>query len=176
MLFSTTALVTNTASGMKLPFDVVKDFTPLGQIAATPLVVVVPASSPFKTMRELIDHARANPGKLNFGSSGIGSISHIGMELVASLAKVRMLHLPYRGTSLAANDLVAGQLQAMLGSFATTWQLVEARKLRALVVTGPQRVAQAPHVPTVAEMGLAGAEVELWYGLMGPARLPARTS
>ena len=172
LLFVTTAMATNTASGKKLPFDLMKDLVPIGQIAATPLLVVGPADSPVKTLRELLDAARARPDAINYGSSGVGSMSHIGMELLASEARVRLLHVPYKGTSLAVNDLVAGQLQAILGTFATTWQLVESGKLRALAVTGLQRVALAPNVPTVAELGLPGARIDFWWGLMGPARMP----
>ncbi len=94
------------------------------------------------------------------------------MEFVAAEAKVQLLHVPYRGTSLAMTELIAGQLQAVLGTFATLWQLVEGGKLRALVVTGAQRSTFAPQLPTVAEAGLPGARIDFWWGMMGPARMP----
>ena len=145
---------------------------PIGQIGATPLLIAVPVDSPVKTLRELIDLARAKPNGINYGSSGVGSMSHIGMELVASEAKVQLLHVPYRGTSLAMTDLLAGQLQAVLGTFATLWPFIEAGKLRGLAVTGAQRSPFAPKLPTVAEAGLPGAQIDFWWGLMGPARMP----
>jgi tripartite-type tricarboxylate transporter receptor subunit TctC len=172
LLFTTTAMATNAASGKKLPFDLLKDLVPIGQIGATPLLIAGSANSPATTLRELIDLARAKPNGINYGSSGVGSMSHIGMELLASEAKVQLLHVPYKGTALAVNDLVSGQLQAVLGTFATLSQLVEGGKLRALAVTGSQRAALAPNVPTVTELGLPGARIDFWWGLMGPARMP----
>jgi tripartite-type tricarboxylate transporter receptor subunit TctC len=164
-------MATIAASGRKLPFDVAKDLAPIGQIGATPLLIVVPATSEVKTLQDLIGAARVKPNAVKYGSSGIGSMSHIGMELVAAEAKVQLLHVPYRGTSLAVTELIAGQLQAVLGTFATHWQLVEAGKLRAIVVTGAQRSTFAPQLPTVAEAGLPGARMDFWWGLMSPARL-----
>lgn len=172
LLFTTTAMPTNAASGRKLPFDLLKDLAPIGQIGATPLLIVAPAISPVKSLRQMIDLARAKPNGINYGSSGIGSMSHIGMELVAAEAKVQMLHVPYKGTSLAMTDLVSGQLHAVLGTFATLWQLVESGKLRALAVTGAQRSTFAPNLPTVAEAGLPGAQIDFWWGVMVPARMP----
>ena len=175
LLFTTTAMATNAASGKKLPFDLAKDLAPVGQIGATPLVIVAPAISPVKTLRQLIDLARAAPHGINYGSSGVGSMSHIGMELLASEAKVRLLHVPYKGTSLAMTDLISGQLHAVLGTFATTGQLIEGGKLRGLAVTGAQRSTFAPNLPSVTEIGLPGAQIDFWWGLMSPARMPPET-
>jgi tripartite-type tricarboxylate transporter receptor subunit TctC len=174
LLFTTTAMATLTASGRKLSYDLMKDLAPIGQIGATPLLIVVPVNSSAKTLRELMELARARPNSVKYGSSGVGSMSHIGMELIAAEAKVQLLHVPYRGTALAMTDLVAGQIQAVLGTFATLWQLVEGGKLRALVVTGAQRSAFAPNLPTVVEAGLPGARIDFWWGLMGPAQMPPR--
>jgi tripartite-type tricarboxylate transporter receptor subunit TctC len=171
LLFVTTAIATNAASGKKLPFNLATDLVPIGLIAATPLLIVGPANSPVKTLRELIDFARAKPNSISYGSNGVGSMSHIGMELLASEAKVQFLHVPYRGTSLAVTDLVTGQLQAMMATFATSWQLVEGGKLRSLAVTSAQRSTFAPNVPTVAEAGVPGAQIEYRWGLMGPAHM-----
>ncbi|MBB3014069.1 Bug family tripartite tricarboxylate transporter substrate binding protein [Cupriavidus alkaliphilus] len=159
--------------GRKLPFDFLKDLTPIGEIAAAPLVVVVPANSPIKTLRDLVDIARAKAdGGIRYGSSGVGSISHIGMELLASVANVRLTHIPYRGNSLAETDLLGGHLQAMLGSVATNIGLLESGKLRAIVVTSPKRSPFLPNVPTSAEAGLPDFQIEVSWGLMGPAGLP----
>ncbi len=173
LLFTTTAMATLTASGRKLPYDLARDLAPIGQIGATPLLIVVPANLPAKTMRELIDMARAKPNGVKYGSSGVGSMSHIGMELVAAEAKVQLLHVPYKSTALAMTDLFSGELQAVLGTFATLGQLVAGGKLRALVVTSAQRSTFAPHLPTVVEAGLPGAQIDFWWGLMSPARMPA---
>jgi len=171
LLFTTTAMATLTASGRKLPYDLAKDLAPIGQIGATPLLIVVPANSPVKTLRELIDLARARPNGVKYGSSGVGSMSHIGMELVTAEAKVQFLHVPYKGTALAMTDLMSGELQAVLGTFATLGQLVAGGKLRAVVITGAQRSTFAPHLPTVVEAGLPGAQIDFWWGLMSPARM-----
>jgi tripartite-type tricarboxylate transporter receptor subunit TctC len=160
-------------TGRKLPFDFLKDLTPIGEIAAAPLVIVVPADSPIKTLRDLVDMARSKPdGGIRYGSSGIGSISHIGMELLASVANVQFMHVPYRGNSAAVTDLLGGQLQAMLSSVATNAGLLESGKLRALVITGPKRSPLLPNVPTSAEAGLPDFQIEISWGLMGPAGLP----
>ena len=173
VLFTTTAMATLTASGRKLPYDLAKDLAPIGQIGATPLLIVVPANLPAKTLRDLIDMARAKPNGVKYGSSGVGSMSHIGMELVAAQAKVQLLHVPCKSTALAMTDLFSGELQAVLGTFATLGHLVAGGKLRAVVITGAQRSTFAPHLPTVVEAGLPGAQIDFWWGLMGPARMPA---
>ena len=173
LLSATTALSTNAASGKKLSFDPMKDFAPIGQIAASPLIIVVPADSPIKTLRDLIETARAKPGDgIRFGSSGIGTMSHIGMELLAAQAKVQFLHVPYKGVSLSVNDLFGGQLQALLGTVATHSALLESGKLRGLMVASPQRSPFLPNLPTSAEAGFPDYVIEFWWGLMGPAGMP----
>ncbi len=172
LLFTTTAIATNAAMGTKLPFDTQKDFTPIGVIAASPLLIVGTNNSPVKNLRELLDSARAKPRSVNYGANGVGSISHIGMELLAAESKVQLVNVPYKGTSAAMGDLMSGQIQAALTSFSTSWPLVESGKLRALAVTGPQRVSIAPNIPTVAESGVPGAQIEFWWGIMGPAKMP----
>lgn len=160
-------------TGRKLPFDFLKDLAPIGEIAAAPVVIVVPADSPIKTLRDLVDMARSKPeGGIRYGSSGVGSISHIGMELLASVANVQFMHVPYRGNSAAVTDLLGGQLQAMLSSVATNAGLLESGKLRAIVITGPKRSPLLPNVPTSAEAGLPDFQIEVSWGLMGPAGLP----
>jgi len=173
LLSTTTALSTNAASGKKLSFDPMKDFAPIGQIAASPLIIVVPADSPIKTLRDLVELARAKPGDgIRYGSSGVGTMSHIGMELLAAQAKVQFMHVPYKGVSLSVNDLFGGQLQALLGTVATHAALLESGKLRGLMVASPQRSPFLPNLPTSAEAGFPDFVIEFWWGLMGPTGMP----
>ena len=174
LLLTSTAMPTNSASGKKLPYDLLKDLAPIGQIATTPLLIVVPVDSPIRTLRDLVDRARAKPSDgIRYGSSGVGSMSHIGMELLASVAQVQFLHVPYKGVSLSVTDLLGGQLQALLGTVATHSAMLEGGRMRGLVVTSPQRSPFLPNVPTSAEAGLPGFQIEFWFGLMGPAGMPA---
>lgn len=160
-------------TGRKLPFDWLKDFTPVGQIGSTPLVIVVPNDSPIKTLKDLVDLARAKPNDgVRYGTSGVGSMSHIGTEMLASVANVQMMHVPYKGNSLAFTDLLGGQLQAMLGSVATFSGMLESGKLRAIVVTSPKRSQFLPNIPTSAEAGFPDFQIEFWWGLMAPAGTP----
>lgn len=171
LAFTTTAFATNAAAGRKLPYDTLKDFVPIGQIGATPLLLVVAKDSPYKTLRDLADAARAKPGSVNYGSSGIGSMSHLGMEFLASEAKVQLMHVPYKGMAPAFTDLMAGNVQATLGTFASATPLIEGGKLRGLVVTGAQRSPFAPQIPTTAEAGFPGARIDFWWGLHAPAKV-----
>jgi tripartite-type tricarboxylate transporter receptor subunit TctC len=172
LAFSTTAYSTNAAAGKKLPYDAAKDFVPVGEIGATPLFIVVAKDSPFKTLRELLDHAKGKPGSVNYGSSGIGSMSHLGMEMLAAEAKVQLVHVPYKGMAPAFTDLIGGQVQTTLGTFASASALIEGGKLRPLVVTGAKRSPFAPDIPTSAEAGYPGFRIDFWWGLMAPARVP----
>jgi tripartite-type tricarboxylate transporter receptor subunit TctC len=172
LLIATTAMCTNAASGKKLPFDYLKDFAPIGQIATTPLIVVVSVDSPLKTLRDLLDQARAKPDSIRYSSSGIGSMSHIGMELLAAEAKVKMTHVPYRGASLAIADIISGQVQVALGTVATYSGLLEGGKMRALAATSMQRSPYLPQVPTTTEAGLPRSVIEFSFGLMGPSAMP----
>ncbi len=172
LLFMTTAFATTAATGKKLPYDAAKDFVPIGQVGSTPLLVVVANDSPFKTLRELLDYARSKPNSVNYGSSGVGSMSHLGVELLAAEAKVQLLHVPYKGMAPAFTDLMGGNLQMTMGTFASATPLIEGGKLRGLAVTGAQRSTFAPNLPTVAEVGLPGARIDFWWGLMAPARIP----
>jgi tripartite-type tricarboxylate transporter receptor subunit TctC len=149
------------------------DITPIIQISrGGPLVVVVNPSLPVTTTRDLIALAKAKPGKLNLASAGQGSVSHLAAELFASMAGIKMNHVPYKGGSQAVTDTIAGQTDLYFGSAAATLPHVRAGKLRAIAVTTSQRHAAAPDVPTVAESALPGYEVVLWHGLVGPKGLP----
>ena len=172
-LMATTAMCTLVASGRKLPFDYLKDLVPVGQIATTPLIVVVPGDSPFKTLGDLVERARSQPEAVRFSSTGLGSMSHIGMELLAAQAKMKMLHVPYKGVSLSIPDLLSGQIHAAVGTVPTYAALLESGKMRALAVTASQRSASMPNVPTSAESGFADYRIEFFWGLMAPAATPA---
>lgn len=160
------------ALGVKLPFDPVKDFIPIALIGQFPTVLVVNPEVPAKTMREFVDYARQNPKKVSYGSAGNGSTNHFLGELVKQVAGIEMLHVPYKGSGPAAQDLLAGRLQAMVDSVAAAKGNIEAGKLRALGVTSTQRVAQLPNVPTLKE---AGFDIEYagWVVVMAPAGTPA---
>ena len=159
------------ALGVRLPFDPLKDFAPVALIGQFPTVLVVNPAVPARTMREFVEYARQNPGKINYGSAGNGSTNHFLGELIKQVAGIDMLHVPYKGSGPASQDLLAGQIQAMVDSVAAAKAQIEAGKLRALGVTTPQRVAQLPDVPSLQE---AGYDIEYagWVVIMAPAGTP----
>jgi len=159
------------ALGVKLTFDPIKDFAPVALIGQFPTVLVVNPAVPAKTMREFVDYAKKNPGKINYGSAGNGSTNHFLGELVKQVAGIDMVHVPYKGSGPASADLLGGQIQVMVDSVAAAKGNIEAGKLRALGVTTTQRVAQLPDVPTLKE---AGYDIEYagWVVIMAPAGTP----
>jgi len=171
LLFITGAYATNAGAGKKLSYDPIKDISPIGKIGVTPLLVAVPNDSPAKSLRDLVESARGRPGTVNYGSGGVGSMSHLGMELLASEAKVQFIHIPYKGMAPAFTDLIAGNVQAGLATFATVSQLLESGRVRALAVTGTKRASFAPDLPTTAEAGFPGFQIEFWWGLVAPAKV-----
>ena len=156
----------------KIPYNAETDFTPIAYVASSPNVVVVSNTLPVKTMREFIDYARKNPGKLNYASSGNGTIVHLTTEYFKAQSDTFILHIPYRGTALAIPDLVSGKIDVMFDSFVTGMPHVKDGKLRALAVTTAKRSALAPDMPTVSEV-LPGFESVTWFGLYGPKNMPA---
>ena len=156
----------------KIPYNAETDFTPIGHVASSPNVVLVPVSSPAKTMREFIDYARSNPGKLNYASSGNGTIVNLTTEYFKAASGTFILHIPYRGTALAIPDLVSGKLDLLIDSLVTGLPHVKDGKLRALGVTSFQRTPLAPELAAVAEV-LPGFESTTWFGVYGPKGLPA---
>jgi tripartite-type tricarboxylate transporter receptor subunit TctC len=150
----------------ELPFDVARDFAPVTVLATSPNVLVVHPSVPAKTFKELIAHARANPGKLNFSSPGSGSGAHLAGELLNVEAGIKTVHVPYKGMAPAVSDLVGGQVQMMFAGISTALPHIRAGKLVALAIASPQRSAQLPDVPTVAESGFPGFDVTSWYGIV----------
>jgi tripartite-type tricarboxylate transporter receptor subunit TctC len=150
----------------------VEKFAPVSLVSASPYVVVVNAKVPVASIRELVDYAKKNPGKLSFGSSGTGAASHLSAELFRSMAGVEMLHVPYKGTGQAVTDLVGGQIDLMFSPAETVMQHVQAGRLKALAVTSAQRFGALPNLPTVAEAGVPGYEAIGWFGLFAPAAAP----
>lgn len=156
----------------KLPYDVLKDFAPVIQVATTPGVLVVHPGVAVKSVQELIAAARAKPGELNYASGGTGGYSHISAELFNYMAKVKMTGIPYKGAAPAMNALVGGHVQVMFNTAITTLPHVKAGRLRALAVTSLKRMTSVPELPTVAESGVPGYENSSWTGVGVPARTP----
>jgi tripartite-type tricarboxylate transporter receptor subunit TctC len=157
----------------KLPFDPLKDFTPIGMIGTAPNVLCINPGVPTPDVKSFIAYARARPGKLAYGSAGAGTLTHLVGELFKLQTNIFMTHIPYRGAAPAIVDLIAGQTQASFPSLAGAAPHIRTGRIRPLAVTGPKRHPLFPDVPTFAESGLGGFDGEQWYGIMGPAGLPA---
>jgi tripartite-type tricarboxylate transporter receptor subunit TctC len=157
----------------KLPYDPVKDFTPIGMIGATPNVLVVDANLPVKNFKEFVAWLNANKGKVSYGSAGPGSLTHLTMELLKMQLKVPMVHIPYRGIAPAITDVIGGQTQAMFPGLAAALPHIRSNRLRPLALTGKAHAAQLPGVPTLDELGLKNFDAMQWYGVVGPAGMPA---
>jgi len=157
----------------KMPFDPIKDFAPLTRVAMVPNLLVAHPGKPYKNVKELIAYAKANPGRVNFGSSGSGSSIHLSGELFNALAKVDMVHVPYKGSAPAVSDLIGGQIDIMFDNMPSAIQHVRAGKLVPLAVTTAKRSPELPDVPTIAEAGVPGYEATSWFGMLAPAATPA---
>jgi tripartite-type tricarboxylate transporter receptor subunit TctC len=162
----------NPAMYRKLPYDHIRDFAPVALIGKVPNVLVVHPALPVKTVADLVKHARANPGKINYGSAGVGSPPHLSMELFKSMAGVNIVHIPYKGAGPALSELLGGQTQVMCTSLAGQLPHIKAGRVRALAVTTAKRNAQVPEVPTMIEAGIPGYEVTIWYAVFFPAGVP----
>ena len=156
----------------KMPYDHVKDFAPVILVAGVPNVLVVNPDLPFKTVADVVAYAKANPGKLNFASSGSGTSIHLSGELFKVMAGVQMTHVPYKGSAPALTDLIGGQVQLMFDNLPSALPQIKGGKLRAVAVTSTTRAAALPDVPTVAESGLPGFESSSWFGILAPAGTP----
>jgi len=159
------------AFSTNLPYDTLKDFAPVASVVSSQNLLVIRPDLPIKNVKELIAYAKANPGKLNFGSSGIGT-PLLSIELLKSLAGLDMVHVPYKGDTPALQDLMAGQIDLYCSTVTAEVPYVRAGKLRALGVTSKQRAASLPDVPTIAEAGVADYELASWYGILAPAGTP----
>ncbi len=156
----------------KLNYDPIKDFTPVGMIGGTPNVLVVPAALPVNDLKQFIAHVRSNPGKLNYGSAGVGSLTHMTMELFKQAIEGFIVHVPYRGIAPAFTDLLGGQTQAMFPGLAAAMPHIRSGRVRPLAVTGAARHPLFKELPTLIESGFPGFDAVQWYGVVGPAGLP----
>lgn len=156
----------------KLPYDTRKDFAPVSLVANLPMVVAASGKLPAKNIHELIQAAKAAPGKLTFGSAGNGNTGHLAAEYFSSIAGVKMTHVPYKGSAGVVNAMLAGDIDLTFDSISTSMPHIRGGRMHALAVTSPQRSALAPEVPTVQEQGIAGFDVTGWYALIAPAGTP----
>jgi tripartite-type tricarboxylate transporter receptor subunit TctC len=157
----------------KLPYDVLRDLTPITQLVSLPNVLVVHPSQPFKTLAEFIAAAKAKPGQINFASAGVGSNLHLSMELLKSMTGIDVVHVPYKGVGPAMSDLMGGHVASMVSNIASAKPHIDSGKLRALAVTSRARAPALPDVPSMDEAGLKGYEVLNWFGMFAPAGTPA---
>ncbi len=172
LLLSDTPFVVNPSVFGKVPYDPVRDFTPIVLVAQSPMMLVVNAGVPAQTLQEFIQLAKAQPGRLTVGSAGTGASSHVVAELFKMRAGVNLTHVPYKGLAPALAEVAAGQIQSVFTSIPTAMPLVKAGKLRVLGICSARRVAVAPEVPTMEEGGIHDFEAAIWYGYQGPAALP----
>lgn len=175
LLFSGTAgLSTNPVLHKKLPYDPIKDFAPVSMVGTAPQMLVVHPSVPVKTVKDLINLAKAKPGQLNFASSGIGTPTHLAGELFKHLAGVDIVHIPYKGGGPGLTDVLAGQVEFFFNGVSAVLPFVRAGKIRGIAVTCAQRTAVMPELPTISEAGLPGYELVNWYAVVAPAATPGR--
>ena len=163
----------NTTVYKNLTWDLLRDFAPIGRYASSPLVIVINPSVPVKNVGELIAYGKANPGKLNYGSAGSGTAPHLAAELFAMQSGVEMTHVPYKGSGPSVTAALTNEVQLSFGALSAFDAFIKDGRLRALAVTTVARNAQMQSVPTVAESGIAGFDVDIWYGLLAPAATPA---
>ena len=156
----------------KLNYDSVKDFAPISLVAEIPNVLLVPSSSPIKSLKELIAYAKANPGKLNFGSGGIGTSNHLASELFKTLAQINIVHVPYKGSNQAMIGMMGGEVGMVVVGIPPSQGQIKAGKVRALAVLSEERLPAFPNIPTAKEAGIDNFEVTTWYGILAPAGTP----
>jgi tripartite-type tricarboxylate transporter receptor subunit TctC len=172
IVIASNQITINPALNNKTPFDIQRDFAPIGVIASVPIVLVVGPQQPYKTLPEFLKYVKANPGKVSYSSPGLGTPQHLAGELFAYLNKTKMLHGPYKGTSPAITDVIAGQVESSFGTMASVQTYVQADKLRALGIAGKKRTPGFPNLPTFEELGMKDYDAELWYCLLAPASMP----
>lgn len=171
-LGQTSNLAINPTLFSKMPYDSVKDLTPVVLVASAPLVLVVGADSPLKTLADVVSASKAKPASLNFASSGNGTVAHLASELFQKTAGVKFTHIPYKGAAQAATDVVGGQVQLYMSSVPTLIGHIRSGKMRAIAVTSLSRVDDLPQVPTIAESGYNGFEAVTWFGFVAPTGVP----
>ncbi|MBI3043427.1 MAG: tripartite tricarboxylate transporter substrate binding protein [Betaproteobacteria bacterium] len=158
----------------RLPYDSVRDFTPITLVASAPLVLATAGALPVKSVKEFIALAKARPGQLNYGSAGRGSVTHLTMELFKVVTGVNVVHIPYKGVGPAFTAMMTGEIQCIIVAVTASMSHVRAGRIKALGITGVRHSRLLPDVPTLAEQGVAGFDADYWYGLLGPARMPRR--
>lgn len=172
VLGQTSNLAINPTLYPKLPYNPVKDLAAVGLVASSPLVLVVAADSPYKTLADVIAAGKARPEAINYASSGSGTVAHLAVEQFQKVAGVRFTHVPYKGAAQGVTDLIGGQIQLYMSSIPTLIGHIRNGKMRAIAVTSEKRVNDLPNVPTVAESGFKGFEAVTWFGIAGPAAMP----
>lgn len=172
VLGQTSNLAINPTLYPKMPYDPERDLAPIGLVADAPLVLVVSANSPYKTLDDVVKAAKAKPTALNYASSGNGTVAHLATELFQKAANVQLTHIPYKGAAQGANDLIGGQIDMYMSSVPTLIGHIRSGNMRALVVTSNERTSDLPDVPTFAESGFPGVQAVTWFGVVGPAGLP----
>ena len=172
VLGQTSNLAINPTLYSKLPYDPIKDLSPVSMVASAPLVIVVAADSPLKTLADVVAAAKAKPLSLNYATSGNGTVAHLATELFQRTANVQLTHVPYKGAAQGATDLIGGQVQLYVSSVPTLIGHIKNGKMRAIAVTSAKRADDLPQVPTIAESGYKGFEAVTWFGIVGPAKLP----
>jgi tripartite-type tricarboxylate transporter receptor subunit TctC len=172
LMATSTTLAINKTLYKKLPYDPVKDFTPIALLAGVPFALIINPMLPAKTLAEFIAYAKSKPGELAYGSAGNGSPQHLGAEMLRTAAGIDIRHVPYRGSVPAMLDIIAGHIPFMIVDLQPALQQIREGKVRVLGVTTPKRVAAAPDIPTLAEAGLPGFELVAWQGVVAPAGLP----
>jgi len=172
ILMVDTAFMTNPSLYSKLPYNSEKDFAPVSLAATAPVIMIVHPSVPVRTVKELVSLARAQPGALNFASGGPGSSTHLGVELLKYVAKIDLVHIPYKGTGPAVADVLGGQVTMMFAGISSVKQHVEGGRLRAIAVTGGSRSPAMPKVPTFGEAGMKQVDASSYWGALAPARTP----
>jgi tripartite-type tricarboxylate transporter receptor subunit TctC len=172
LLGSSSSMGSSPAISPALRYDVFRDFTPVGTVATNDVVLVVHPSVPANSARELVAYAKAKPGAIAYGTSGIGSTFHLGSELFARQTGTALTHVPYKGAGPAAQDLVAGQIQMMMEALSTAAPNIRAGKVKALAIASPERNAEFPTIPTFGEQGIVGCDYSQWIALFLPANTP----
>lgn len=172
LLLNSGSFAASAAAEPNLPFNTEKDFTPIAAFGVGPMLLLVHPSLTVKTVTDLVALARAKPGQLNFSSSGTAGINHLATEYLKHAAKIDIVHVPYKGMTPAITDLIAGQVQILITTFPSIRPQLSAGRVRAIAVTSAKRSRFAPELPSVMESGVPGYEVQIWWGLFGPANLP----
>ncbi|MBA2961873.1 MULTISPECIES: Bug family tripartite tricarboxylate transporter substrate binding protein [Ramlibacter] len=168
----TSNLAINPTLYAKLPYNPLKDLTPISLVASSPLVIVTAADSPYKTLADVVKAAKEKPGSINFATSGNGTVAHLAAESFQKVAGIKLTHIPYKGAAQGATDVISGQVQLYVSSIPTLLGHIKSGKMRPIAVTSAKRADDVPQVPTIAESGYKGFEAVTWFGILGPANLP----